>query len=103
MELKFRSIALILFVLASTSALARDNPKSFAPAPILRQDDPQPLPPDSVSSASYTIPDTDVDLRLVGSPQSTPGTRMVLAPDMDDGAIGAKLQIPLEMLDIPLE
>lgn len=91
MELKFRAIAMTLFVLASTPALAQDNTKPLPPFP------------DPVSSASYTIPDTDVDLRLVAPPQSAPGTRMVLAPNMDSGAIGMTLQIPSEVLDDPLE
>jgi hypothetical protein len=104
-ELKFRAITMVLFVLTSTPTLAQDNAKPSAPLPTLGQDDPNSLPPspDPVSSTSYTIPDTDVDLRLVAPPQSAPGTRMVLAPDIDDGAIGMTLQIPSEMLDIPLE
>ena len=91
MELKCRAIAMVLFVLASTPALAQDNMK------------PLPSIPDPLSSASYTIPDTDVDLRLVAPPQSAPGTRMVLAPNADSGAFGVTLQIPAEVLDDPLD
>ena len=90
MELKFRAIATALFVLASTPTLAQDNTKPLPPIP-------DPL------SASYTIPDTDVDLRLVAPPQSAPGTRMVLAPNADSGAFGVTLQIPAEVLDNPLD
>ncbi len=88
MELKFRFIPVILFMLASAPALAQDDTKLSAPLP---------------EPASYTIPDTDVDLVLVAPPQNAPGTRMVLAPDIDSGAIGVTLQIPAEMLDIPLD